>query len=85
MILVDTRRLPDSFAAVEFFESRRIPYVVAVNDFDGADRYPLDEVREALTIGPRVPVVRCDARIGSWAKGCPRCPRRVPDFPQKQR
>lgn len=62
VVLVDTRRLADSFSSIEFFELRRIPYVVAVNQFEGAPCYPLDAVREALTIAAEVPLVACDAR-----------------------
>ncbi|HEX5121100.1 MAG TPA: ATP/GTP-binding protein [Pseudonocardiaceae bacterium] len=62
VVLVDTRRLEDSFEAISFFEQRRIPYLVAINHFDGALRYPVDTVREALTIPPDVPVASCDAR-----------------------
>jgi hypothetical protein len=62
VVLVDTRRLADSFEAISFFESRGIPYLIAINQFDGALRYPVDAVREALAISPQVPVVPCDAR-----------------------
>jgi signal recognition particle receptor subunit beta len=62
VVLVDTRRLPDCFPALEFFEQRGIPYVVAVNEFDGGYRYAPEEVREALTIAEHVPIVLCDAR-----------------------
>jgi signal recognition particle receptor subunit beta len=62
VVLADTRRLADSFDAVDFFESRRIPFLVAVNEFDGAFRYAPDEVRTALELDPRVPIVLCDAR-----------------------
>jgi hypothetical protein len=61
-VLVDTRRITDSFAPIDFFESRRLPYLVAVNCFDGAPRYAADEVREALAIAPEVPLVLTDAR-----------------------
>ena len=61
-VLVDTRRITDSFAPIDFFESRRLPYLVAVNCFDGAPRYAADEVREALAIAPEVPLMLCDAR-----------------------
>ena len=50
IILVDVRRLQDSFAAVDFFEHRKMPFLIAVNEFDGAPRYPTDEVRRALTL-----------------------------------
>jgi len=62
IVLVDTRRLESSFAAIDFFERRRIPFVVAVNCFDNADRYDEDEIRQALVLSPRVPIVMCDAR-----------------------
>ncbi|MFC4078909.1 GTP-binding protein [Amycolatopsis samaneae] len=62
IVLVDTRRLESSFAAIDFFERRKIPFIVAVNCFDGAPRYSADEVREALVVPDRVPIVMCDAR-----------------------
>jgi uncharacterized protein len=62
VVLVDTRRLGDSFGALDFFESRNVPFIVAVNCFDGADIYEEDEVRQALDIGDHVPVQLCDAR-----------------------
>ncbi|OON81872.1 GTP-binding protein [Streptomyces tsukubensis] len=65
VILADTRRLQDCFAAVDFFEQRGLNFVVAINEFDGAHRYDPGEVRSAMDLGPGVPVVRCDARISS--------------------
>ncbi|MFD6268366.1 GTP-binding protein [Nocardia asteroides] len=62
VVLVDTRRLADSFAAVDYFESRRIPFVVAVNCFDGADRYAPREIGAALGVPTHVPIMLCDAR-----------------------
>ncbi|MFD8245629.1 ATP/GTP-binding protein [Nocardia sp. NPDC059691] len=62
VVLVDTRRLADCFAAVDYFESRRVPFVVAVNCFDGADRYAPAEIGAALSLPPHVPVLFCDAR-----------------------
>jgi signal recognition particle receptor subunit beta len=62
VILVDTRRLADCFAAVDFFETRGIGFLVAVNEFDDAFHYEPDEVRAALDLKPHVPVVLCDAR-----------------------
>ncbi|HET9082011.1 MAG TPA: ATP/GTP-binding protein [Trebonia sp.] len=62
IVLADTRRLDDCFAAVDFFESRGIPFIVAVNCFDGADVYDEDEVRQALDIGAHIPVQHCDVR-----------------------
>ncbi|MGW5734567.1 MULTISPECIES: GTP-binding protein [Streptomyces] len=62
VVLADTRRLEDCFAAVDYFERRSIPFVVGVNCFEGASRYPADAVRQALDLDPGVPVVMCDAR-----------------------
>ena len=62
VVLVDTRRVTDSFSPIDFFESRRVPYLVAVNCFDGAPRYEEAEIREALSIAPETPLVMCDAR-----------------------
>ncbi|OLF12735.1 ATP-binding protein [Actinophytocola xinjiangensis] len=62
IVLADTRRLDSSFAAVDFFENRGLPFVVAVNCFDGAPTYTVDEVRDALDLDPAVPIRLCDAR-----------------------
>jgi signal recognition particle receptor subunit beta len=62
VVLADTRRLTDCFGALDFFETRGIPFIVAVNCFDGAEIYDEDEVRYALDVGPRVPIQFCDAR-----------------------
>ncbi|WP_328928753.1 ATP/GTP-binding protein [Streptomyces sp. NBC_00190] len=69
VVLADTRRLADCFPAVDFFERRGIGFIVAVNEFDGGHRYGPDEVREAVGLGPEVPVVRCDARLNSSGTG----------------
>ena len=62
IVLVDTRRLPDSFAAVDYFESARLPFIVAVNGFDGEFPHEIADVQEALSVSPHVPVIQCDAR-----------------------
>ena len=62
VVLADTRRLADCFAAVDFFEDRRLPYVLGVNLFDGQLRHDLEDVREALAIDPAVPILTVDAR-----------------------
>jgi signal recognition particle receptor subunit beta len=62
IILVDVRRLQDSFAAVDFFEARNMPFLIAVNEFDGARRHPPHEVRKALALADHIPVVTVDAR-----------------------
>lgn len=62
VVLIDTRRLADCFSAIDFFEDRSLPYVVGVNRFDGRVHHRLEDVREAVAIGPDVPMVTCDAR-----------------------
>jgi uncharacterized protein len=69
IVLADTARLEDCFEAVDFFENRRIPFLVAVNRFDGTLAYPVEEVRAALELRPQVPVVECDARNRESAVG----------------
>ncbi|WP_432247910.1 GTP-binding protein [Streptomyces sanyensis] len=65
VVLADTRRLPDCFPALDYFESCGLPYVVAVNHFEGTPAYEAEDVREALTVPSRVPVVIMDARDGA--------------------
>jgi signal recognition particle receptor subunit beta len=67
IVLADTRRLEACFEAIDFFESRGIEFLVAVNEFDGAFRYDPEEIRIALELQPRVPIVLCDARDGHSA------------------
>jgi signal recognition particle receptor subunit beta len=62
IILVDIRRLQDSFAAVDFFEARKLPFLIAVNEFDGSPKYPTQAVRKALALRDEIPVVTVDAR-----------------------
>ena len=62
VILVDVRRLQDSFAAVDFFEARRLPFLIAVNEFDGAPKHPAQAVRKALALRDSTPVITVDAR-----------------------
>src|SRR5919201_4967817 len=62
VVMADTRRLQDCFAAVDYFERRNIPFIVAVNCFSGARRYRADQVATALDLDPGTPVVLCDAR-----------------------
>jgi signal recognition particle receptor subunit beta len=68
VVLVDTRRLDSSFPSIDFFERRRIPFLIAVNCFDGAHSYTVDEVRQALDVDPVIPIVLCDARTRSSSK-----------------
>jgi signal recognition particle receptor subunit beta len=69
VVLADTRRLQDCFAAVDFFESRGIGFLVAVNQFDNSFRYEAADVRSALDLKPDVPIVSCDARDSRSATG----------------
>lgn len=62
VVLVDTRRLDAGFGAIDFFERRGIPFVVAVNCFEGSHSYTTDEMRAALDVADTVPLVLCDAR-----------------------
>jgi signal recognition particle receptor subunit beta len=62
IILVDTRRIEDSFPSLDFFEERSMPFLLAVNAFDYAPRYDLEEVREALGVSFDVPIMEVDAR-----------------------
>jgi len=62
IILVDVRRLQDSFAAVDFFEARRLPFLIAINEFDGAPSYSTQAVRKALALSDHIPVILVDAR-----------------------
>lgn len=68
IVLVDTRRLDDSFGPIEYFEKAGLPFVIAVNQFDGADDYTTDELREALDVDPDVPFLVGDARDHASAK-----------------
>jgi signal recognition particle receptor subunit beta len=62
IVLVDVRRLADSFAAVDFFEARKLPFLIAINEFDGAPKHPVHAVRKALALRDSIPVITVDAR-----------------------
>ncbi|MEV5106035.1 ATP/GTP-binding protein [Streptomyces massasporeus] len=62
VVLVDVRRPESSFAAIDFFERRDIPFVVGVNGFHGEHPYPPEDIREALAVPEHVRVLLCDAR-----------------------
>lgn len=68
IVLVDSRRLADSFFAIDYFEKRGVPFIVAVNRFDGVLAHSLTNIREALQLAPGVPVIGCDARDWSSVK-----------------
>jgi uncharacterized protein len=65
VVLADTRRLADCFPSVDYFEQRHIPFVVAVNCFEGARRYRPESVRKALDLEMHIPIIMCDARYAS--------------------
>ncbi|HEX9334312.1 MAG TPA: ATP/GTP-binding protein [Pseudonocardiaceae bacterium] len=62
VVLADTRRLADSFGPIDYFEERRLPYIIGMNCFEGVPQYPVEDVREAMAIPADVPIVKCDAR-----------------------
>jgi uncharacterized protein len=62
VVLVDTRRLSDSFAAIDYFENRGLPFIVAHNLFHSMRSHSVEQVREALALRSTVPIVSCDAR-----------------------
>jgi uncharacterized protein len=68
VVLVDTRRLGDCFAAVDYFEQRELPFVVAINCFDGIQVHSIEDVRDALMISAHVPILVGDARVRRSAK-----------------
>ena len=62
VVLVDTRRLADSFPAVNYFEASGLPFIVAINGFHGEFPHDVQEVQEALSVSPNVPITSCNAR-----------------------
>jgi signal recognition particle receptor subunit beta len=68
VVLVDTRRLEESFAAVDFFEARNLPFLIAVNEFENAPSYVAEDLREALSVPSSVPIISVDARQRHSAK-----------------
>jgi signal recognition particle receptor subunit beta len=62
VVLADTRRLADCFPSIDYFERRRLPFIIGVNCFDGALRYDTEEIRGALDLDPKIPVILCDVR-----------------------
>ena len=67
VVLVDTRRIADSWYAIDRLEHHGTPFIVACNDFGGQE-HPPEAVREALDLDPRVPLVSCDARSRESSK-----------------
>ncbi len=62
IVLVDTERLDEAFSPLDYFEQRGLPFIVAVNQFQDAATYPLEDVAAALALSPGIPVIRIDAR-----------------------
>src|SRR5437762_5445858 len=62
VVLVDTRRLADSFPAVDYFEAAGLPFIIGINGFFGELPHTTQDVQEALSVSPNVPIVECDAR-----------------------
>ncbi len=69
VVLIDTRRLADGFPAIDYFEEAKLPFLVGINGWNGEFPHNEDEVREALTLAPHIPVVRTDARSRDSVKG----------------
>ena len=68
VVLVDTRRLADSFPAVDYFETAGLPFIVGINGFHGSFPHTIADVQEALSVSPSVPIVECDARSRASTK-----------------
>ena len=62
VVMADTRRIGDCFASIDYFEQIGLPFIIAVNCFDGAPRFEVADIRIALALSPGVPIVMCDAR-----------------------
>jgi len=62
VVLADTQRVADCFASIDYFERSGLPFIIAINCFDGAPRFDPDDIRIALSLGPEVPIVMSDAR-----------------------
>jgi signal recognition particle receptor subunit beta len=69
IVLVDVARHDESFSPLDYFESKGIPFIVAVNEFDGVPRYPAEEIAAALALPADVPIISLDARDREQAKG----------------
>lgn len=68
IVIVDTNRLDESFSPLDYFEAKGLPFIVAVNQFDGLQQYTLDQVKAALALPPEVPIIAIDARDRDSAK-----------------
>jgi signal recognition particle receptor subunit beta len=68
VIMADTRRIADCFASIDYFERGGVPFIIAVNCFDGAQRFDPEDIRIALSLDPGIPIVLCDARESTSVK-----------------
>ena len=68
VVLVDTSRIGDSYAPIDYFEARDIPFIVAVNQFADAPEGTEDEIREVLALSPGIPILTVDARVRESVK-----------------
>ena len=68
IVLVDTARLNEAFSPLDYFEAKGIPFIVCVNEFEGTQKYPMPEIREALALRDEVPIMAVDARDRDSAK-----------------
>ncbi|MFC8080245.1 ATP/GTP-binding protein [Streptomyces sp. NPDC057307] len=69
VVLVDTRRMSESWYAIDRLEHHKTPFVVAVNRFDNdISAFSLDEIRQALSLPEHIPLINCDARVRSSGK-----------------
>ena len=68
IVIVDTARLDESFSPLDYFEAKGLPFIVAVNQFEGIEQYTLDQVKQALSLPPEVPIISIDARDRESAK-----------------
>jgi signal recognition particle receptor subunit beta len=68
VVLVDSRRIEDSFPALDYFEQRKVPFIVAVNMFESSLYHDLEAVREALNVDSDTPLVATDARSRQHVK-----------------
>jgi uncharacterized protein len=68
IVIVDTARLDESFSPLDYFEAKGLPFIVAVNQFEGIEQYSLEQVKQALALPPEVPIISIDARDRDSAK-----------------
>jgi signal recognition particle receptor subunit beta len=81
IVIVDTNRLDEAFSPLDYFESKGLPFIVAVNQFDNAQNYPLEEIRAALAVPEHVPMIEIDARD---RESCKRALIRITEYSLEQ-